>query len=846
VRSTDELVARLRALRGWAGVGYREVHRRVVRARQARGVVELPAYDTVYRCFRAGRERLDVELVVEIACALSGDADAAVEWRQAHRVVSCGAETSTVGITAGLPADTGDFTGRAAALELLLREDGAAVAIDGMAGVGKTRLAVRAAHLLLARDRYPVQLAVDLRGYDSQRAPADPMGVLDGFLRSLGVPGSGIDGMDLAGRVAAFRRHLGERAALILLDNAASAEQVRPLLPDTPGSRVLVTSRRRLAGLPGTTHLTLGVFTSAESVELLRRGVGTERIAAEPDTAARIADAVGHLPLAVAVVASRIAATPGWTLADHLDRLTERRTHFHLDDGVSVALALSYEDLADEDRRLLRLLALPPGRDIDLAAAAALAGVDPVLVGRWLRNLMTENLVQEPTTGRYRLHDLVRLFAVARAADEDPARVRRTALTRLFDHYRYAASVAMDHYAPSERHRRPRLTDPGTPRSAVTDRESATEWLETERGNLVASATYCADHGRQRHAADFSTILFRFLNLAAHYDDAEALHSAAARSTGGGDHGRALSRLGVLYLSRGRYTAAVEHLRAALTAVRAVGDRTSETSVLNNLGTAYLDLSRYADALRCYERAADIARQQGDPLYGGLLTNAGEVHNRLRRHDQAFELLTRAVEFLGGTGDRAAQGLAHGHLGQACAGLGRHADALDHAERYLAAAREVGHRMGEADALTTIGALHTGMGSPELAVDPQRQALAIVGDAGMPGMAAEVHNDLGHTLRRQGRPTDAAEHHRRALTLATGCGVRYEQARAHDGLADTLYATGDHAAARTHWQRALAIHTDIGTPDAADVAARLRSVGPARPPDGLRGPAVRRRSADRV
>jgi hypothetical protein len=289
------------------------------------------------------------------------------------------------------------------------------VVITGMTGIGKTWLAVRAAHTLARRSPFGQVLAVNLRGFDPERPPADPAAVLAGFLRQLGLPASRIQHLDLTGRAAAYRRLLAGRRALILLDNATSAEQVRPLLPGTDGCLALVTTRRGNTGLPGVRELPLKVFTPAESARLLGGGAGTRRPDADAQTLGRIAELLGHLPLALALTAARIRGSPDWTLADHLDRLHRHREQPRLDTAVEMALSLSYADQPPGLRQLLRLLALHPGPDLEPYAAAALAGTALPAARRQLARLSDEGLLLPTAPGRFALHDLVRRFAAIRS-----------------------------------------------------------------------------------------------------------------------------------------------------------------------------------------------------------------------------------------------------------------------------------------------------------------------------------------------------------------------------------------------------------------------------------------------
>ena len=322
----EQLTERLRLLQAWSGMSYRMIHRELVRVRTMRGVPERPVLNTVYRCFQPGRARLDVDLVIDIAQLLLGDESAAEEWRQACWVVAeLGSAAAIVSVADTWPADLPSFTGRHPDLQKIIQpENGSRSeltiwAIAGMPGIGKTRLAVRAGHLLMSHGQFTqLQLAVDLRGYDPDRPPADPNAVLEGFLRRLGMSGDQIQHLSLADRTAKYRQLLTGRSALVLLDNAASAEQVRPLLPENPGCFVLITSRRTLPDLSSVRHLSLDVLTPGEAVGLLRHTANRGMVDTEPGIAADIADLLGHLPLALELVASRIRASPDWTLTDHL------------------------------------------------------------------------------------------------------------------------------------------------------------------------------------------------------------------------------------------------------------------------------------------------------------------------------------------------------------------------------------------------------------------------------------------------------------------------------------------------------------------------------------------------
>ena len=371
----DGLVERLRMLKVWAGdPSYEWIKDRVNATWTAAGrpAGELAGKTTIVDCFRPGRQRLNTDLVVAVVQVLHPDVGYVTQWRQALQVVGGHTRAAAqVRVQDTLPPDPAGFTGRSAQLDRLrlavqpgVANGGTIVisAIAGMAGVGKTQLVVHAAHLLVREQPFDRVLFVNLRGFhpDSAQPPADPGAVLDGFLRLLGVPGQRVP-HDLPARTATYRDRLAGTRTLVVLDNAADAEQIRPLLPETPGCPVLVTSRRSLTALPSATHLTVDVFTSDEALAFLAQAAPQVPIGRDPEAAARIARRCGYLPLALAMVAGRMRAQPDWTLTDHADRLDERHRDRRLDSGVELALDVSYQHLPTDRQRLLRFAALHPG-----------------------------------------------------------------------------------------------------------------------------------------------------------------------------------------------------------------------------------------------------------------------------------------------------------------------------------------------------------------------------------------------------------------------------------------------------------------------------------------------------
>ncbi|WP_405149968.1 NB-ARC domain-containing protein [Sphaerisporangium sp. NBC_01403] len=456
-------------------------------------------------------------------------------------VVGAGARPGPPPVPRQLPRDIPSFTGRAAELARLRAlvhqadRPGAPVigAIDGMAGVGKTTLAVHAAHRL-AGGFADGQVFVDLHGFTQGVSPVYPADALEQLLRSLGVPGEQIP-HDLDARAALYRSRLAGKRVLILLDNAAEEAQVRPLLPGAPGCLTLVTSRRRLTGLEDVRPLSLDVLPRGDALALFTSSAGERRVAGQPpELLTEIVELCGRLPLAIRIAAARLRGRPGWTPAHLADRL---RDHQHrlgeLEVGrlsVTATMDLSYHHLSPGRQGMYRLLGLHPGPDIERHAAAALAGTTPQHASRLLDDLVDAHLLHEPVPGRYCFHDLLRAHATATLADEDTDADRRTALTRLFDHYIHTASAAMGLAHPHEPGHPPPVRTPAGPAQALHDQARAVEWLDAELTNLLATVVHAARHGWPAHALHLSATLDRHLRTRAHYTYARTLHSNALQA----------------------------------------------------------------------------------------------------------------------------------------------------------------------------------------------------------------------------------------------------------------------------------------------------------------------------
>ena len=715
-------------------------------------------------------------------------------------------------VPAQLPGDVDAFTGRVgelAALDKLAAMIGPSggadqpcaglaamvICVSGTAGVGKTALVVHWARR--ARGAFPDgQLHVNLRGYDPGR-PVPAGDALAGFLRALGMPSQDIP-RDLDERAAAYRTLLDGRRMLVVLDNASTVEQVRPLLPGSPSSLVLVTSRDSFAGLVarhGARRLDLDTLPQQDAVALLRALIG-DRSEIQPDATAMLARQCARLPLALRVAAELAAASPAMTMAQLADELADEQRRLDLldaggDPGSAIrgVFSWSYGHLPDESARAFRLLGLSPGPDLDAHAAAALTGVLPAQASHTLELLARTHLIHRTRPGRYGRHDLLRAYAAGLAATGDAESERHAALTRLFDYYLASAAAAMDTLVPAERHLRPRFHGRGVPAppTAVTANPAAARaWLDTERTVLVAVSTHASAHGWPAHATRLAGTLYRYLETGGHYVDAITIHSTArhsARRTGDrAAEATALTNLGIVDWRQGRYRQAAGHHRRALRISREIGDRFGEATALNNLGVIYERQGRYRQAADHYRQTAILSADLDD--------RSGEA---------------RALANLGGT--------------DCLQGLYRQAAGRLH--RALVLFREIGDYQGEAAVLAGLGVVDGRQGRYDRATENYRQALRLAIQIGDRPGEVEAYNGAGAVLLAAGQPGQARAQHSAALALASRIGDKYEQARAHDGLAHTYRVTGDHGRARHHWEHALVLFTVLGAPETDDVGTQL-------------------------
>ena len=741
-------------------------------------------------------------------------------------------------VPAELPADVPGFVGRSAELADLDRllevpADGSAPpvvvsALAGAAGVGKTALAVRWAHR--SRPRFPDgQLYVNLRGYDPEK-PTSPADALARLLGALGAAGPDLPS-DVDQRAARYRTAIAGRRVLVLLDNAATAEQVRPLLPGTPTCAVVVTSRDSLSGLVavnGARRLDLDLLPATDARTLLHNLVG-ERVDAEPAAAAELADLCDRLPLALRVAAELAASRPGSPLAALVAELRGRRRLTVLDAGgdphaaVATVFSWSTQHLAPADARAFRLLGLHPVGEFDDHAVAALTDTDPGTAGSTMDVLVRAHLAIAAGPDRYRMHDLLRDYARDQAVTTDPAHGRRAALGRLFDHYLATAAAAMAVLHPAEAGAHPELPAGGL---RFADQPGALSWLDTERAVLTATAGYTATHGWPGHTVALARVLRTYLN-GGHHQDAQLIfghaRDAARQVADPRAEADTLRGLGTSLARMGRYTPAIEHIEQALRLYEQAGDRNGAARAMSNLGILEQRRGRYAPAAEHLRRALD-RQTAADDRQGQARSrnNLAIILMRTGRYAQARAGFDRALAAFRECGDRDGEAVALINFGELEVRQGRLDPAAGHYRTALEMFRRAGDRNGEAWALNGLGTVLIRQGDPERGEVHHRLALQRFRDLSDVDGEPSSLNGLGEAATAAGRAAEALAHHSAALAVAADTGDREQQAHAHHGLARAHAAAGDPERAGHHHARAHAIYTDLGSPIADELRAGLR------------------------
>ncbi|MFD8979793.1 BTAD domain-containing putative transcriptional regulator [Streptomyces sp. NPDC059564] len=696
---------------------------------------------------------------------------------------------------AQLPATVPDFTGRTPFVaelgEILSAAEGQVMAVSalaGIGGVGKTTLAVHVAHA--ARPHFPDgQLYVDLQGTDPR--PALPEAVLGSFLRALGTPDSAIPD-SAADRAALYRTVLDGRRVLVLLDNARDAAQVRPLLPGTAGCAALVTSRVRMSGLAGAHLVDLDVMSPEEALQLFTRIVGAERVGAERQAALNVVGACGFLPLAIRIAASRLAARRTWTvsvlaakLADERRRLDELQAG---DLAVKATFELGYGQLEPAQQRAFRLLGLADGPDISLAAAAAVLDRPEHDTEDLLEALVDCSLLESAAPGRYRFHDLVRLYARACAErDEQPSHGQGAALDRLLDFYLATASRVYALERPGDR-LPAHLSDTCHPGLVLTEPRAALDWLFAEADPLLACV---------RQAAGRPSALRRAVDL---LWAAKDLAESGANSK--------------------QYESAALTLREAAQAAR---DPRAEGRARTTLTMVHLVAGRFSEADDEARQAMDLAREAGDPLPSCWAPNdRGIIALYQGRHRDGERYLLEAIENFRADANFVGEASALCNLSRIHVELGRLPSAIDLAQQGIAIYDRMGLTLRLANGRYALGIALTQAGRLREALTQLAEALSLFHENRQPLWEGVTHFRLAEAHLAARRPTLAAKHAEQAIALR-GIGGEWRRATVLTVLGKALRRLGQPDRARACWRDAETVFAQLGSAELTEVRALLAS-----------------------
>ena len=727
----------------------------------------------------------------------------------------------------GLPGEVTHFTGRdgpMAELRAQLDEQGpqgtvvTIYAIDGMAGVGKTAFARRAAQEFAERYRNGA-IWVDLYGHTPGLQPREPSSVLEQMLLQLGVAPDAIKN-DLGERQEQWRHHIHARRMLIVLDNALTSDQVLPLLPDEPGCLVLITSRRKLTGLTDAYPLSLDVLRWEDAEQLFIKLVGARRCK-DREAVRQILAACDRLPLAIRLIAGRLRHHRGELLADVAADLADQTAALdtfvaeHL--SVRAAFEWSYRLLTDEQRRAFRLLGWHPGPAITPVVITAMADVRATQGRRLLRELVDHNLLDQlsvagiPGGPRYRMHDLVRLYARERADAEEPPTERPAAIERLAGSYLAIAREAdqlLHPYVSGD-------AGKSTARGATlefADAAQARTWLTAERHNLLACVHAMSPSAK---AADLSTVLAVHFRDFGFWSDVRYLYNQtlAVQRQLGDRRGEADTLWGLGEVERrvGEYGQAREYHTQALALARQLGHQRGEADALWGLGQVEGRVGEYGHAREYHTQALALARQLGyrrneaDALWG-----LGQVERRVGEYGQAREYHTQALTLARQLGYRRGEVLALWGLGHVEWRVGEYSQAREYHTQALTLARNLGDRPGEVLALWGLGEVEWRVGEYGQARESYTQALALARNLhDRPGEVDALWG-LGEVERRVGEYGQAREYHTQALTLARQLGYRRGEVLALRGLGHDERLVGKYGQAREYHTQALTLARNLG------------------------------------
>ena len=691
--------------------------------------------------FRELRTRLDEELGIDVGKAVRDLETAILRQDPALDPVPRDPEACPpVPVPAQLPLAVGTFVGRTRHLEILdtmlTAGPGPSVAVvSGTAGVGKTALALHWAHRV-AHHFPDGQLYVNLRGFDPGERPVDPARALQGFLESLGTPAARVP-VDLDDRAAAYRSLLDGKRLLIVLDNARDAEQVRPLLPGSPGSLVVVTSRDQLTPLianEGARPVRLDLLSTVESGELLGRRLGQRRMAGEPVAVVDIIDRCAGLPQALVIVAARAASEPGHPLAAAARELRDAALDA-LQGGdaatdIRTVFLWSYQTLSPDAAALFRALGLHPGPDVSIAGAAASAAVSHGRAVELLDELVSAHLVSPVPGGRYALHDLLRAYAIEQAFAHDSALHRRAILVRILDHYLRTAYEAAEILEPLRGSVTVPTAPPGSTVDSLGDRDGAVTWFTAEHRVLLAAVERAGAERCDQHAWQLAFHLAPYLHPRGFWHDQSVIG------------------------------------QTALLAARRLGDWLAQAHTHRAIAAACGQLGLLDEARGHYERALHFCDQNGDKLTAARThLSLAWVWQSLQDPGPGLHHTRRALELYRAAGDRVGEAKSLNALGWAHALIGEYDVALNYCDQALLLAQEVGDHEGECWTWDSLGYAYSHLGDHRRAVACYERAVDLVAYLADPNCESEILAALGDAHEAAGDLDAARRSWARALVI---------------------------------------------------------------------------------
>jgi DNA-binding SARP family transcriptional activator len=736
-------------------------------------------------------------------------------------VTTAGRRPDRVSRTETLPPETGEFVGRSKELGLLTREhsDSPSVSvIEGLPGVGKTALAMHAARL--ASTQYPDgTFYLNFHSHDPASPSLDAGEALHRLLRMLTVPSAQIPDA-LGERAALWRAQLSRRHAVVILDDAAQYDQIRPLLPVAGQCLILITTRRGLPDLEGARALTLDALPVDDAITLFRRIAGNGSAHDENEIAAAVR-LCGRLPLAIQLAAGRLAQDYSPRLADLVEELSQSSAPLRGTGTATLevmpAFDLSYRALEPDHQRFFRRLGASPCAQVSLHAAAALGGGTLAEAERALAALIDHHLLARAPAGQFLFHDLIRGYAATLAADEDSRPERRQAVGRLLDYYLYTADQADRVLHPFRRRTPVSVTRPPAASLALARPEDAAGWLESEWRNILQAAQYAGRHEWKRKCADLTHALAGFVEIRAYWDEAIAAHTLALQACRDLDDpariAQASLELSEVSQQTGRHEATLTLAEDAVAIYRSLSDRRGEAEALDQIGMAHQRAARSREALAYFQEArilyGDAADQHG---VANTLIHSGISCWHLGHYPDAMGHLRDALSLYRDVGDKRGEAKTLNNLGRMHLYFGYHRDALECYQNSLSIFREIGAAQHQAIVHHNIGSVYHYKGSYEDGLAAYRRALEIYRDIGDLPDEADVLNDIGAIYQSAECYDEALIYHQKAGLIAEEIGNQSQQVAALRGIADVRRGSGCYTEALDHYQIALRLARQIGDP----------------------------------